>query len=76
MGTATQTGPSGGRGDENESLLPNLEETKKVGFMSPQGLLARQLKGGGQGAWIRTLSPWGVGLGWLRAWGRFLNEKC
>lgn len=37
MGTATETGLLGGRGDENESLLPNLEETKKreSGIMSP-----------------------------------------
>lgn len=37
MGTATETGLPGGRGDENESLLPNLEETKKreSGIMSP-----------------------------------------
>lgn len=29
MGTATPTGLPGSRGDENESLLPNLEETKE-----------------------------------------------
>lgn len=36
-GTAAQTRLPGGRGDENESLLPNLQETKKrkSGMMSP-----------------------------------------
>lgn len=29
MGTAIQTRLPGGRGDENESLLPNLQKTKK-----------------------------------------------
>lgn len=29
MGTATQTRVPGGRGAENESLLPNLQKTKK-----------------------------------------------
>lgn len=42
MGTATETGLPGGRGDENESLLPNLEETKreKAGLCHRAGLVS------------------------------------
>lgn len=69
MGTMTQTRLLGARGDENESLLPNLQETKrqKAGLslcwlkvfprMSP---LRR-----GWAKCSEGLETWAVGPGWL-----------
>lgn len=72
MGTATQTWLLGGRGDEHESLLPNLEKKKRERKQDYVTMLAQCVPQNitpmgvcRQGAQMRTPSPWGMGPGQL-----------